>query len=176
MKLNDPITIDLLQFFKTGKFDYLKLGQTKQWILNNFPDPDQAGHDHYSNPIWFYGDIELHFGNDEKLFLIYSEYIDTLEGGPSLRLDKWILNEPEKLTLEYVIRHLNKERVSFKLEHKTDSQGFVDARLQMLESKVLLRFASQETEDDINEFLARCKTEDSNTFKLTAFSLIDNWL
>jgi len=40
MVLSHPITINLLTFFKTGKFDYLKLGKTKEWILNNFPDPD----------------------------------------------------------------------------------------------------------------------------------------
>jgi hypothetical protein len=173
MKLSDPIKIDLLEFFKTGKFDYLKLGQTKEWILNNFADPDEVYQNNYDAPIWRYGNIELHFRNDETLFLIYSDYIDTLEGGPSLHLDKWILNEPEKLTLEYVIRHLNKERVSFKLEHKTDSQGFVGTNIELLESKVLLGFAPEETEEDIDEFLARCITEDSNTFKMVSFSLAD---
>lgn len=173
MKLSDPIKIDLLEFFKTGKFDYLKLGQSKEWIVNNFADPDNSDHNNYGDPIWRYGNIELHFRDDEMLFLIYSDYIDTLEGGPSLILDKWILNEPENLTLEFVIRHLNKERISFKLEHKTFSQGFVVASIELLESKVLLGFAPEETENDIDEFLARCKTEDSNTFKLVSFSLAD---
>ena len=40
MKLKTPIEIDFLGFFKTGKFDCLKLGQSKEWILNNFPNPD----------------------------------------------------------------------------------------------------------------------------------------
>jgi hypothetical protein len=171
MKLIDPIYIDVLEFFKTGKFDYLKLGQTKEWVLNNFPDPDDQNN--YDAPIWVYGNIELHFRNDEKLFLIYTDYIDSLDGGPSIRLNKWILNEPEKLTLEYVIHCLNNERVNFKLEHKMLSQGFVLANIELLESKVLLGFTPEEEEDDIKEFLNRCKTDDSNTFKLTSISLAD---
>ena len=171
MKLIDPIQINLLEFFKTGKFDWLKLGQTKEWILNNFADPDDADSDYYNNPIWVYGNIELHFGDDETLFLIYSDYIDTLEGGPSLHLDKWILNEPEKLTLEYVIHHLNKERINFKLEHRTFSQGFVITSIELLESKVKLGFEPEQEELEIEDFLESCKTEDSNTFKLVSFSL-----
>lgn len=100
MKLSDTIKIDLLEFFKTGKFDYLKLGLTKEWIINNFPDPDGMSKSCYKHPIWRYGNIELHFHDDQTLFLIYSDYIDTLDGGKSLRLNKWILEEPEKLTME----------------------------------------------------------------------------
>ena len=97
MKLKEPIEIDFLEFFKTGQFDFLKLGQTKEWILNNFPDPDGnidkktllkvKGFD-----IWTYGDIELHFKN-KILFLIYSDYWYEwkLEGGKNLKLKKWIL-------------------------------------------------------------------------------------
>lgn len=39
MILKEPIEIDFVEFFKTGKFDHLKLGQTKDWILTHFPDP-----------------------------------------------------------------------------------------------------------------------------------------
>jgi hypothetical protein len=173
MKLPDPIKIDLLVFFKTGRFDYLKLGQTKEWISNNFADRDGAEDYNYNDPIWCFGNIELHFRDDETLFLIFSDHIDTLEGGPSLLLDKWILNEPENLTLKYVIHHLNKERVSFKLEYKPLFQGFVVANLKLLESKVFLVFAPDEEKEDIDEFLARCNTVDSNTFKLTSFNLAD---
>lgn len=171
MKLSTPINIDLLEFFKTGKFDYLELGQNKEWIINNFPDPDGMSKACYKHPIWRYGNIELHFHDDQTLYLIYSDYIDTLEGGPSLFLEKWILNEPENLTLEYVIRHLNKERINFKLEYKTLFQGFVVASMELLASKVVLEFAPEETENDIDEILAGCKTEDSNTFKMVSFSL-----
>jgi hypothetical protein len=174
MKLKAPIQINLLEFFKTGKFDYLKLGQTKEWILNNFANPDGMDHNQLDWPIWRYGNIELHFHDNNTLYLIYSDYIDTLDGGPSLQLDKWILNEPEILTLDYVIRHLNKERINFKLEHKTLFEGFIIPSVELLDSKVKLGFAPDEDDsDNIENILARSKTEDCNNFKLVSFSLAD---
>ena len=94
MKLNNFIEIDILDFFKTGKFDYLKLGHSKEWILNNFPDPDDfgMGENLLTAKIWFYGNIELHFDKSE-LFLIFSENINDLNGGQFLKLNKWILDE-----------------------------------------------------------------------------------
>ena len=67
MQLQHRITIDLLEFIQSAKFDYIKLGQTKEWILNNFPDPDglQDSAEVYDNPIWWYGNIELHFNGQE---------------------------------------------------------------------------------------------------------------
>ena len=40
MKNNHKVEIDMLKLFKTGKFDFLKMEQSKEWILNNFPDPN----------------------------------------------------------------------------------------------------------------------------------------
>ena len=37
MKIKEPIVIDFKAFFTTGKFDYLKLGSSKEWVINNFP-------------------------------------------------------------------------------------------------------------------------------------------
>ncbi len=46
------------------------------------------------NPLFGFMEIlNCIFRNDDTLFLIYSDYIDTLEGGPSLRLDKWIFTK-----------------------------------------------------------------------------------
>ncbi len=69
MKLPNKIKIDLLDFIKNGKFDYIKLGQTKELILKNFADPDDFSID-FLNPnytIWFYGNIEFHFDKTNKL-------------------------------------------------------------------------------------------------------------
>jgi len=115
MKLKTKIDIDLLEIFKTGKFNYLKLGQTKEWILNNFPDPDNYSVDAsvFENDVWCYGDIELHFRKDSTLFLIFTNHIDSLEGGRSLSLNKWILNNPKYLALEKLLGHLVLERIDF---------------------------------------------------------------
>src|SRR5262245_51733959 len=105
MTISHNIDIDILDFFKTGRFDYLKPGQTKEWILNNFPDPDDIGiGDTLMNArIWFYGNIELHFDKDQ-LSAIFSENINDLDGGRSLNINKWILNDPLNLKLVNFIK------------------------------------------------------------------------
>lgn len=115
MKLQSKIEIDFLTFFKSGKFDYIKLGQTKEWILNNFPDPDDFGiGNSISNAkIWRYGTIEFHFDESHKLFLIYSDYIKDLAGGDNIELDKWILGNYSKLRLSYVLKELNKAKIDY---------------------------------------------------------------
>ncbi len=116
MKLKSPITINFLDFFKRGKFDFIKLGQTKEWILNNFPDPDDYNTEFIKRKfaIWRYGNIEFHFNDSNELFLIYSDYISTLNGGKNLLLEKWILTDYNKLKLSHVLAELNKESIDYK--------------------------------------------------------------
>jgi hypothetical protein len=174
MKLAQRIEIDLLDFLKNAKFDYIKLGQTKEWIINNFPDPDETYIDSYNSPIWFYGNIEFHFRDDDTLFLIYSDYIDTtLDGGDSLLLKKWIFDQPENLTIENVARHLAKERIGYKLEYGTFPGDYTSAVVKCLESGVALSFAFPERdEEEYEDYLKKLKTADSNLFQLVSFSLL----
>ncbi|SJZ32030.1 hypothetical protein [Sediminibacterium ginsengisoli] len=172
MIVTEPIDIDLLTFIKTGKFDYIKIGQTKEWIINNFPDPDDTYADNYNSPIWFYGDIEFHFNDEEKLSLIYSDRIYTLSGGQSLRLYKWIFDKPKELTIQNVTKSLAKERIGYKLKYETLSNGFTSAAIEILESKVKMRFSLLESEEDYSEYLDRLANTDSNLFQLHSVSLI----
>lgn len=115
MKLQEKIKIDFLDFIKIGKFDYIKLGQTKEWILNNFPDPDSFTTD-FLKPkynIWTYGNIEFHFDKVNELFLIFSDYLHELDGGENLDLDKWIFNDYSKLNLAYVLSNLNEQEIDY---------------------------------------------------------------
>lgn len=115
MKLPTKINIDFLAFIKHGTFDYIKLGQTKEWILNNFPDPDGFSEDflHPKYAIWTYGNIELHFNKQNILFLIYCDHLHELDGGESLDLKAWILEDHSKLNLAYVQNQLNKEDIDY---------------------------------------------------------------
>ena len=167
------LDIDLLSFITSGKFHYIELGQTKEWITNNFSDPDETYKDNYNSPIWFYGNVEFHFDENEILFLIYSDHIDTLDGGQSIRLEKWIFKVSENLTIEKIIRHLVRERITFKLEFGTLSSGYSTATIEIEQSQVKLSFALQENEEeDYEQYLVRCKSEDSNLFRLFSFSLM----
>jgi len=162
MHLKEPINIDFLEFFKTGKFDYLKLGQTKEWILNNFPNPDgnlkkEDLIRRKEFDIWQYGDIELHFEN-QKLLLIYSDYWHEwkIEGGGHLELDKWIFNDISKLNLRFVIEALNTHNIDYK--KKTDNLGV----LLRLNSGIELTFENINDIEGLN----------SNDFHLSSFGLV----
>ena len=82
MKFRNKIVIDFTEFLKSGKFDYIKPGQTKEWILNNFPDPDlycRGSHSDFMNPrnrIWTYGFIEFHFNSSNELVFIFSDNLN----------------------------------------------------------------------------------------------------
>ena len=61
MKFNQTIEINFKSFFLEGNFDCIRIGENKEWILNNFPDPDNFNDMNYSMSIWTYGSIEFHF-------------------------------------------------------------------------------------------------------------------
>ena len=106
MQLPRPINIDMLDFLRDGRFDCIEPGQTKEWILNNFPDPD--GKCRIADDIWLYGNIEFHFG-DGELVHIYSDHFphEKLHGGRHIALKRRLLSRVKKLSLPRVIRWLN---------------------------------------------------------------------
>lgn len=158
MKMDKPIEVDLLEFFRSGKFDYLKLGQTKTWILNNFPDPDSgfdAEMQSHGFDIWTYGNLELHFEN-EKLFLIFTDNFDGFTGGKALSIKPWILDNWDNLNVLYVLKMLNEQNIDYK--KKTDQFGV----LIRLNSGVELTF----------ENLKEIEGLSPNEFMLTSFALV----
>lgn len=153
------MNIDILNFIRTGQFDCLKPGQTKEWILNNFPAPDDIGMGSSleNSEIWFYGNIELHFDKD-KLSLIFSESIVDLNGGKSLQLNKWALSDRENLKLSNFIQKLNIEHIDF--SKNTEKYDFEYVKLRISESNVELTFIDEEK-----------KLNNPNEFILSSFSL-----
>ena len=128
MKFENPIEISFFDLIKYGKFDYIKLGQTKEWILNNFPNPDEF--DENNNffmtkkcNIWRYGDIEFFFNKQNELYMIFCDSFNginggkwlskEIDGGTFLRLDKWIFEKVRKLTLSYVIENFLLNDIDF---------------------------------------------------------------
>jgi hypothetical protein len=153
MKFDKKIEISLFDFFKYGKFDCIKLGQTKEWVLNNFPDADSQ----YENKpfdILKYGNIEFHFYNN-ILFLIFSEEFGNFNEGKSLIIDKWILKKPNKLKLLNVLEKLNENGIDY--EKKEDNLGI---KLK-LESGIELTFENNNDIENLNK----------NYYELTTFGL-----
>lgn len=130
MNFNHKIEIDMFEFLKTGKFDYIELGQTKDWILNNFPNPDyrsKEGQFDKGVDIWLYGKVEFYF-SEGKLYQIFSDHFqnDYYQGkkfnmGDDIIVKPWIFKHPKKLTLDYVIRKFIKVGIDF--EKQTTSHS-----------------------------------------------------
>jgi len=169
MKLNHKIHINFKTFFLEGKFDFLKIGKTKEWILNNFPDPDffeNINDEVYKANIWTYGYIELHFQGDE-LYMIFSDYVYELDGGEHLTLDTWFLSNTNELKLKDILAILNDEQIEY--AKKMRPAGIVQLELT---SGVNLGFTLNELEnEDYNDYLARVETESHNEFSLGYFEL-----
>ncbi len=160
MKLNQKIKISILEFFQTGNFYRLIPGKTKEWILNNFPDPNYIGIGETleSAAIWRYGNLELHF-DQQELFLIYSDYIEDLSSGKFLELDPWILGKTGDFSLERIMREFNTLRMDYTILNKPDYDMI---ELIITESQVKLTFHPEDDEND----------KDPNQFKLGSFSLM----
>lgn len=115
------IKIDILEFVKTGKFACIKLGQSKDCILNNFLKPDYIGGGMQKDNIWLYGNIEFHF-DDDKLFMIFSDNFNSqkLNAGNNIRLKRWIFDTPDGLSLKNVTQELNSQKIDFVKETNDD--------------------------------------------------------
>ena len=171
MNFNHKIKIHLLDFFKTGKFDYLQIGKAKEWILNNFPDPDEfgAGKTLQSATIWRYGNIELHFAND-KLNQIYTDYISDMDAGEGIELDKWILANPNNLNVDNVIKELLVEKIDFIVKQVVEPLQQVSVGL--VDSKVHIIFQSDEEyiDSDDNSY-----NLNPNNFTMQAIVLLEEY-
>lgn len=162
MEEKNIIEIDLLHFLRTGEFNIIRLGQTKNWILENFPEPDNCipGLAYQEASIWRYGDIEFHFDKNE-LFLICTESFKNISGGKSLKIINWLDELSQIFTLEFIIKHLNSEKIDFELVNDKMLKNYV--RLTLLESGVKMTF--------IGEIKFRI-IKNRNRYRLAAISLI----
>jgi len=136
MKLNHKIKINLLDFIKTGKFDYVTLGKTKEWMENNFPEPDFKHTFKKSSALWGYGDFEIYFTNDETS-MIYTDRIETLESGNHLEIDKSIFGIYEKCTLVDIQSKFNEIEIDYQVKHLVKLEQVI---LKISKSNVELSF------------------------------------
>ena len=168
MRLNHPIEIDLFEFFKTGKFDFLKIGQSKDWILNNFPEPDYPEEEKYllEEDYWLYGDFEFYF-TDNQLMQISTPHIQTLDGGKSIQVKKWIFENPENLTLQYVMAQFAKEGIGFTYRYD-ERRALYQGSLGLLDKGIHLIFQPENNGEEIDR-----KLIDPNSFPLQTVILTE---
>jgi hypothetical protein len=87
--------VSLKDFIITGIFGPFHLGMTRSQIKALLGSPDEVGGVSRKNKvpsIWKYGDIELHYKNDnDSLFMIYLDNFDIPNGGSKIDLEPWII-------------------------------------------------------------------------------------
>ncbi len=136
MKLNHKIKINLLDFVKTGKFDYATLGKNTDWMDKNFPEPDFKHRFNKSTICWKYGDFEIYFTDDETS-MISTDRIETLLTGPHIELDKSIFENYKKCTLSIIQSKFNKLKLDYQVQHLVKLDQII---LKVSDSNVKLGF------------------------------------
>lgn len=142
MKFNNKIKINLFNFFSTGKFDCIEINTSKEYILNNFPEPNLIGEINESISIWRYGVIEVSFF-DNEVILIMCDDIENLNAGESIELESWLLPKTELTLLDYQ-RELNDLNIDYQIINKPDN-CIID--LKIIQSNVILSFYNFENEN-----------------------------
>ncbi|MHA4847644.1 hypothetical protein ACX0G7_25990 [Flavitalea antarctica] len=97
--------------------------------------------------------------------------MDSLDGGDSLELERWIFSEPDKLSLSFVLEQLNIERINFSVDHP--KFGPLDrVKVTILKSGVQLGFSPVENQrnGDITPLYGQARN-DSNMFRCDGFNL-----
>ena len=138
-------------FVKKGKFDCIQIGQSKEWIINNFPDPDYGYSMSYKDTIWCYGPFQFFFAKNQ-LASIFCEKL-ALDVPASLNINKWVFNLP--VSLLKFIEILNSDYIGFMLTHHTPKRGLSSrVTITILSSKVKLEFYDvTECERDCNSLV-----------------------
>lgn len=170
------IEIDLLKVFKTGVFHNLKVGATRDWMMHNFLKPDCVvnGETWRDSNFWRYGKIDF-FLEDDKLKEICVRSLDPLIAGKSFKINNWILDQPEKLTVKFVSEKLLSERIDFMIMHTAKTYQ-CQTSIGLIKSSVYLIFQPRQHEsieysDWVNNKL---KLIDQNDYMLGGFSIFEN--
>ncbi|MDH7447604.1 hypothetical protein [Aquimarina sp. 2201CG14-23] len=150
MKINNPIHIHLKDFFLKEQFDIIKVGQTKEWILNNFPEPDDDTDMGNGFSIIRYGWIELHFDLD-KLFLIWCDSLPYIEDSDRIKYDKWMLTNLDELTLEQTQKRLNSESVNYLVKFNTEERHVI-VKIKYSGVKLWFHPETEKMNDETNKY------------------------
>jgi len=165
MKLNHKIKIDLKEFILQGKFDHLKLGMTKDKVLTILPEPEgwNSKNGFRKASAWVYGDFELYFQED-KLYMIFTDHLNTLNGGEYLEIDRWIFESGKKIILSEFVLLLIDDGIDFQKKTNVINQVI----LEILGADVYISFDKQEEPT----YFAKAQTKDlslPSNFELGSF-------
>ncbi|MGD1847991.1 MAG: hypothetical protein ACFB10_21570 [Salibacteraceae bacterium] len=123
--------VDFLDFIRTGKFGFLRLGESKQELLHHGLPPEEwlNGETIASSSTWRYGNIELHFDDDHNLSGIFTDYVPDIDGGKSITISNWwiLSNASGSLPLLSTMEALNQLKCDY--TKTTFKAGYIELKL-----------------------------------------------
>lgn len=136
--INEKIEVDLEAFIKTGQFDYVKLGMSREELVRILPFPDDYGTENQLEraSIWRYGNFDFFFDAFGALDKIFNDNLNDLDGGKTFHLKKWIFENPENLTLEFVLNSFN----TLNMDYEKQSNSINQITIKVIRSGVKLVF------------------------------------
>lgn len=126
MKFDHLVDVSFHNFVFNGKFDFVELGQTMAWLEQNFVEPDSKNDMGNGFYIWLFGNVEFHFENN-KLYMIWCDYLSQIHLGKAIRFDKGILNNVAELNVTRVFNMLVNEGADLQIRRQSPHtllQGF----------------------------------------------------
>lgn len=63
------------------------LGPPDDWMLTRRTPADGS-----RSPIWRYGNFEVHFGEDDAITMLFTDYLHDSDAGPGRQLERWPLD------------------------------------------------------------------------------------
>ncbi|NHN25681.1 hypothetical protein FIA58_008320 [Flavobacterium jejuense] len=128
----NSLQLNLTQFIKTGKFNFISLGVHKNELLANgfYPDDWLNNETIESSKIWKYGNFEFHFDNNSSLKEILNNYVPKLDGGKKIHIQDWWLFKEGKYipNLKETIKELDK--LDLKYSKEIDLIGFINIKFE----------------------------------------------
>jgi hypothetical protein len=118
--MNNKIKVKLLTFFRCGRFGIDFDSTSKDWFDCHFAKATDKSYLGSNLSIWRYDTVEFHFDGD-NLFQIWCDNLEQLSSNRRISFDKWILQHPLRLTLNYVIKHLQQENITYQIDECLDN-------------------------------------------------------
>ena len=86
-------TGSFLDLARTGKLSPIHLGTSRaegEQCLGRAPSWALADHADVAT-IWRYGDIELYFDDEDRVYMLFSDHNDLCDGGATWNIEPWII-------------------------------------------------------------------------------------
>lgn len=102
----------LRDFVLDGVLGGTRVGMTRGEIQSVLGLPDQwsCGEPCEAARIWRFGLFEVHIGDDDRAWLLFTDYLDELDPGPGRTIDPWFLDGSRaSRTQSVVVAHLERE-------------------------------------------------------------------